>query len=261
MIETLIKYYCNDCNKEVSIIHGDENYAHTMSYKVQDENGEIFNCYFCPHCHKDVIIKAVCPGGESMILKPSITYDIKDLKGKDEFLLSYDNIPNVINEKKSYTPQEVSKKMDKIELEQESTFIKGFCPLCKKHIKPAEDHKRNSVKFIRTENVSEYGEVKIYECPHCKKEIDSLTINLVYDDSSRKIDFTINVNNMRKDWADHFCSMLRLIERNGNIGHSEYVGIFSDGDGDFRPSFDINYDYDKKEPEKDSQEYKMFDRG
>ena len=35
--------------------------------------------------------------------------------------------------------------------------------------------------------------------------------------------------------------MLDLMERNGSIGHSEYVGLYSDGDGDFRPIFE----YDK----------------
>ena len=26
-------------------------------------------------------------------------------------------------------------------------------------------------------------------------------------------------------WVDHFCSMLKLMEHNGNIGRSEYISI------------------------------------
>lgn len=51
---------------------------------------------------------------------------------------------------------------------------------------------------------------------------------------------------MEERWIDTFCSMLRKMENNGNLGHSEEVGIYSDGDGDFRPKFKGVY-YNKKE--------------
>ena len=36
-----------------------------------------------------------------------------------------------------------------------------------------------------------------------------------------------------------FIAFLEELEYNGNIGHSEIIGIFSDGDGNFRPKFEI----------------------
>lgn len=35
------------------------------------------------------------------------------------------------------------------------------------------------------------------------------------------------------------------MEYNGNVGHSEIVGFYSDGDGDFRPKFKFNIPFDK----------------
>ena len=46
-------------------------------------------------------------------------------------------------------------------------------------------------------------------------------------------------------WVDYFCSFLKHLERNGNIGHSALVGFYADGDGDFRPKFNILTQYEK----------------
>ena len=56
--------------------------------------------------------------------------------------------------------------------------------------------------------------------------------------------FTIEVT-MKERWVDNFCSMLKYMERCGNIGHSTVVGFYSDGDGDFRPQFKINTEFNK----------------
>ena len=34
----------------------------------------------------------------------------------------------------------------------------------------------------------------------------------------------------------------------GKIGHSSLIGFYSDGDGDFRPKFKIETDFEKVEP-------------
>lgn len=57
---------------------------------------------------------------------------------------------------------------------------------------------------------------------------------------------------MEDRWVPVFLSFLRTMEANGNIGHSETLAIFDDGDGDFRPKFHnvfidgrhINFQYD-----------------
>ena len=52
--------------------------------------------------------------------------------------------------------------------------------------------------------------------------------------------FTIECE-MNEKWVNTFCSMLKRMELDGNVGHSEMVGIYSDGDGNFRPKFNIYY--------------------
>ena len=49
-------------------------------------------------------------------------------------------------------------------------------------------------------------------------------------------EFTIHCK-MKERWIASFIKMLDLMERNGSIGHSEYVGLYADGDGDFQPKF------------------------
>jgi hypothetical protein len=59
--------------------------------------------------------------------------------------------------------------------------------------------------------------------------------------------FTIEVE-MEEAWVNDFCSMLSQMEYLGNIGSSRTVGIYSDGDGNFRPKFNFNIDFEKVEP-------------
>lgn len=54
--------------------------------------------------------------------------------------------------------------------------------------------------------------------------------------------FNIKVT-MNERWIDDFCSMLKWMERCGNLGHSSLVGFYADGDGDFRPKFEIDTEY------------------
>lgn len=56
------------------------------------------------------------------------------------------------------------------------------------------------------------------------------------------VTFTITVT-MPEDWADYFCSFLKRMETDGKRGHSETIGFYADGDGDFRPKFEIDHEY------------------
>jgi hypothetical protein len=56
--------------------------------------------------------------------------------------------------------------------------------------------------------------------------------------------FNIEVT-MEERWVDYFCSFLKYMESCGNMGHSALVGFYSDGDGDFRPKFDFDIEYNK----------------
>ena len=49
-------------------------------------------------------------------------------------------------------------------------------------------------------------------------------------------EFTIHCR-MKEDWVASFIKMLQRMEYCGNIGHSECVGLYSDGDGTYQPKF------------------------
>lgn len=54
----------------------------------------------------------------------------------------------------------------------------------------------------------------------------------------KKVKFTIECE-MGERWKDYFLSFLKTMEFFGQAGHSELLGFYSDGDGDFRPKFDF----------------------
>ena len=69
-----------------------------------------------------------------------------------------------------------------------------------------------------------------------------------------KVEFNIKVT-MEERWVNDFCSMLSWMESCGKIGHSSIVGFYADGDGDFRPKFEIDREYEQQKGywEKDSK--------
>ena len=60
------------------------------------------------------------------------------------------------------------------------------------------------------------------------------------------VEFNIKVT-MNERWVNDFCSMLHWMESCRKLGHSSVVAFYSDGDGDFRPTFDIDIEYEKTE--------------
>lgn len=46
-------------------------------------------------------------------------------------------------------------------------------------------------------------------------------------------------------WVNDFYAMLNSMQSFGNLGHSGVVGIYADGDGDFRPKFNIQTSWDR----------------
>ncbi len=53
---------------------------------------------------------------------------------------------------------------------------------------------------------------------------------------SNEIEFNIKVR-MRTRWVPYFLRMLKHMQYLGGIGSSRQVTFYSDGDGDFRPTF------------------------
>lgn len=61
---------------------------------------------------------------------------------------------------------------------------------------------------------------------------------------NKQVEFNIKVT-MNERWVNDFCSMLKWMEACGKMGHSSIVGFYADGDGDFRPKFEIDCDYEE----------------
>ena len=59
-----------------------------------------------------------------------------------------------------------------------------------------------------------------------------------------KATFNIQVT-MKERWVNYFCSMLKWMESCGNLGHSSLIGFYADGDGDFRPKFKIDREFEQ----------------
>ena len=48
-----------------------------------------------------------------------------------------------------------------------------------------------------------------------------------YTNLNNEVEFNIKVT-MNKRWVDDFCSMLDWMEKCGQVGHSSFVGFYSD---------------------------------
>ncbi len=66
---------------------------------------------------------------------------------------------------------------------------------------------------------------------------------------------------MRERWVPHFMSMLKYMEQLGGLGGSREVGIYSDGDGDFRPKFNFSIDAAVVKPKSDDKGNRLYDAG
>ncbi|MFQ4800984.1 hypothetical protein C4U87_00790 [Clostridioides difficile] len=73
-------------------------------------------------------------------------------------------------------------------------------------------------------------------------------------------EITIKVK-IEERWINEFCSMLKCMESLGDIGSSKIVGIYSDGDGDFRPKFEIDTDFKKVDLKINKIDMKIYDAG
>lgn len=63
---------------------------------------------------------------------------------------------------------------------------------------------------------------------------------------------------MEERWIPHFLTMLQVMEHNGNIGHSGVVAFMSDGDGDFRPKFKSNIEFNVVSSKSSTQKPEYF---
>lgn len=52
-------------------------------------------------------------------------------------------------------------------------------------------------------------------------------------------EFNVNVK-MEERWIPYFQSLLMTMQKMGRDGRSRLLGFYSDGDGDFRPTFEFD---------------------
>lgn len=55
--------------------------------------------------------------------------------------------------------------------------------------------------------------------------------------------------------------MLKRMEKDGHVGHSETICLYSDGDGDFRPEFNFDMKVEEVKPLKESSNSVLYDAG
>lgn len=69
---------------------------------------------------------------------------------------------------------------------------------------------------------------------------------------------------MEERWIPYFLAFLEDMQACGNIGHSEILGFYADGDGDFRPKFtikEIKYQRPKFPFYKETKTLDIYDAG
>ena len=75
-----------------------------------------------------------------------------------------------------------------------------------------------------------------------------------------KTEFTIKVE-MKDRWVPHFLGMLKYMQHLGDIGGTRTVSFYSDGDGDFNPSFEWDIEVEPAEAIIDDGGDRTYDAG
>lgn len=72
-----------------------------------------------------------------------------------------------------------------------------------------------------------------------------------------KLNITVE---LQERWVPHFLGLLKRMQVLGQMGSSEIVRFFSDGDGDFRPTFTWDSDVEPARPHQ-TEHGEVFDAG
>lgn len=76
-------------------------------------------------------------------------------------------------------------------------------------------------------------------------------------DSNGNVTFNITCT-MKERWVSCFCALLKTMQEFGEVGHSGALAFYADGDGDFRPKFDIETGFDFLEETIKAPKYKKI---
>lgn len=137
---------------------------------------------------------------------------------------------------------------------QPEIFAEGFVAGMGFLDRVAEEEKRGTaetevvarrVKLLGDAKKEEPEETPIISKSHpgmpmlpCMPTPDELTLDNIPEDQDGNVTGCVTFK-MKKRWLPAFYGMLRMMEQNGKVGCSRTVGMYSDGDGDFRPAFAV----------------------
>ena len=63
--------------------------------------------------------------------------------------------------------------------------------------------------------------------------------DVIMEQENEIVEFTIKCTTKRR-WASQLVGMFSQMQYLGNIGSSRMISFYADGDGDFRPKFEID---------------------
>ena len=135
---------------------------------------------------------------------------------------------------------------------QPEIFTEGFVAGMEFLERVAEEEKRGTaeaevvarrVKLLGDAKKEEPAETPIISKSHPGTTMmlaspDELTLENIPEDQDGNVTGCVTFK-MKKRWLPAFYGMLSLMEKYGKAGCSRTIGMYSDGDGDFRPTFSV----------------------
>lgn len=105
--------------------------------------------------------------------------------------------------------------------------------------------KEECLKYFVNERARNSKENTLRKLIPIMKE-NKIPVPSVKPDSYDNVTFNITCT-MKERWVPCFCALLKTMQEFGEAGHSGALAFYADGDGDFRPKFDIEVGFDLKE--------------
>ena len=121
-------------------------------------------------------------------------------------------------------------------------------------------------KVFSDEELEELNNNGLFDEYHADYDILMRRRKKESEDGINDTDFTIKCS-MKDRWVPYFISFLKRMSADGEIGHSELIGFYADGDGDFRPKFkfdssEVNDEFsNKKDPRHTTDSIDYYDAG
>ena len=105
---------------------------------------------------------------------------------------------------------------------------------------PDDEEKLRNVHFTKEEGISNLEWIKkMCFCPSVRHIVYFGLERGPDDKDEDPMTCTITCK-MTREWMERFLKLLDVMQEDGEIGHSETLSFFADGDGTFRPHFEVS---------------------